>query len=942
MSVIVERSPAERALDVLRRNGNPFRNYFARNPDDEVCARYHVPELFARERELLLGVVDLYRYDPMTHSEVVPVLGNKGAGKTHLLHSIKHGPHGEGGHWQLLVTPGVYQKDTEFLEYLLFQIIDTLLGGGKQKGIRPLEFIGEELVRRLLSRALTDLTPAERLNLFPAAGLGRWTRKLGLGQTQAQERVQWLLDNLAGRSTVGSSLLAVRRMITEAGLTPEAALEMVNAYIEKTEAHNTAGLMRRSLYQGFARAVLLGDESELASFVTFGFAELEFHVRPTRQDLVLALFKVLMEVFRTLKTPVVVAFDQLEDLLLARRSDDAHRTAEAFFAGIVQVIHQIDGLCFLIFAERGLWNRFVPSLDGYIQDRLNNPVHVPRHGTIKALRLEAPPAELVRRVVEARLRPTLEELPDFEELSSIYPFNEEQVLRIARTEPTLRDMLQQFRHLFDHIVYGPDPDLTSPISRHTDTRSDTRDRPRSESLMPTTPTEPTNPINSTNPAVFVPSVASILGLASDAPAPGDSEPTLAQPAPLPPVFSASRPAPIATDAANTADAADGTDTADNQPTRSADSSRISDLMGHNVASVLVKSINTINLDSTPPATAKPTPTLSANADNTTNTAADAEPIAQINDTLRNIRIEAPLELDEPEAILPAMPPPLPPRPLSPPSGSITTNPRISIQVEPLTLTPSQPQPMPSVSLSASTPTPSAPLSASTPTSTPVPVPMPAPVPAVSSKFTDTTARELWEQEQRAARRKLEPEGALTGATRELQAALGSFLQVCHEHGVKVGPWRLQHVVPEWTFGDHPTYGAISIAHWACKDGQPWKVGIGLFLGRGAGKPRDLEIKLAAMDQAPAVIDHLILLRPEDDLTLSGKSKSLWQESERKGRHARIEALSLESFAMLYSFPRWLATLTDSLSEGTPLPNLADLIQDRAERLLEQVCMPVNQ
>ena len=40
---------ADRAMDALRRSGNPFRNYFARNPDDEVCARYHVPELFASE-----------------------------------------------------------------------------------------------------------------------------------------------------------------------------------------------------------------------------------------------------------------------------------------------------------------------------------------------------------------------------------------------------------------------------------------------------------------------------------------------------------------------------------------------------------------------------------------------------------------------------------------------------------------------------------------------------------------------------------------------------------------------------------------------------------------------------------------------------------------------------------------------------------------------------
>ncbi len=153
----------------MRRAGNPFRNYFARNPDDEVCARYHVPELFTREREQLLGVVDLYRYDPTTHSEVVPVLGNKGAGKTHLLHSIKHGTENT---WQLLVTPGTYQKDSEFLEYLLFQVIDTLLGGGKQKGTRPLEFVGEELVSGLLRSALAALTPQERLDLFPAPGSG--------------------------------------------------------------------------------------------------------------------------------------------------------------------------------------------------------------------------------------------------------------------------------------------------------------------------------------------------------------------------------------------------------------------------------------------------------------------------------------------------------------------------------------------------------------------------------------------------------------------------------------------------------------------------------------------------------------------------------------------------------------------------------------------------
>src|SRR5438309_425615 len=180
---------SERAFEVLRRAGNPFRNYFARNPDDEVCARYHVPELFASERDQLLGVVDLYRYDPATHSEIVPILGNKGAGKTHLLHSIKHGTDGA---WQLLVTPGVYQKDTDFLEYMLYQIVDTLLGGGRQKGVRPLDHVGDELSRRLLGRALAEMPPADRATLFPLQGISRWARKFGFGGGGDADRAAWL------------------------------------------------------------------------------------------------------------------------------------------------------------------------------------------------------------------------------------------------------------------------------------------------------------------------------------------------------------------------------------------------------------------------------------------------------------------------------------------------------------------------------------------------------------------------------------------------------------------------------------------------------------------------------------------------------------------------------------------------------------------------------
>src|SRR5262249_44069419 len=164
----------------------------------------------------------------------------------------------------------------------------------------------EELVRRQFHRMLTGMTPEQRLELLPAPGLGRWGRRLGLGNSQAQERAQWLTDALT-KPVDPSRLGGVRPACAEANLELDHACTALCDHVERTESHNTAGLMRRNIYQGFARCVFTGDESGLATFLTYGFAELDFQVRPSRQDLVLALFKVLMEVFLHLKIPVVVA-----------------------------------------------------------------------------------------------------------------------------------------------------------------------------------------------------------------------------------------------------------------------------------------------------------------------------------------------------------------------------------------------------------------------------------------------------------------------------------------------------------------------------------------------------------------------------------------------------------------------------------------------------------
>ena len=81
----------------------------------------------------------------------------------------------------------------------------------------------------------------------------------------------------------------------------------LNSYDLGVDIELADALQRLRFEHPSVKAVLLRDESEIAEFLTNGFAEIEFQIRPTRQDLVLALFKVLMELFRGLKAPVVVA-----------------------------------------------------------------------------------------------------------------------------------------------------------------------------------------------------------------------------------------------------------------------------------------------------------------------------------------------------------------------------------------------------------------------------------------------------------------------------------------------------------------------------------------------------------------------------------------------------------------------------------------------------------
>lgn len=664
----------EAALATLARRGNPFRQQFARNSDDPVCSLYHVEGVFDAERSILQELVESYRGDAAKPTSVLPLIGARGAGKTHLLHNIKHRP---GVPPQLFITPGTFRTDagaeSSFLEYVLYQFISVLLAGAEQRGVRPLVYVGEHLTRRALMDSLNqipeDAPPKRRWPLTGKAG----------------DDFSTLLDRLRVEPR------PCRTLVQETGADADRLVQIVCEFLDRKEPRDLKGAFRRRVTEGFVRATLLGDESDLSDFLTDGFADVKFIVKPTRTQLTLSMLQALVELIVGSGIPVAAGFDQLEELLYGQTDAEVRRASDAFFGGVVQLMSQCPGLCVLLFVEEGLWNRIVPPLPPHILDRIHEPVHLPSHGTVRTVRLHPPSMEQLTAVVACRVRKTLHDLPGAEQLPPTFPFEPGYLEDLVRKETVLRLMLQGCCNKLDEMFDEP---------------------------------------------AFV--------------------------------------------------------------------------------------------------SAPPIPMKSAAA-------------------------------------------PLPPPPRTPDD---------------------------------------------------------------EERLWDEL-RDRWSQEVRAAERKLKPVGSLSAATAEIHGGLGRWLQVCRMLGVEQDDWKLVGVKDHVQVGDHPVYGGLTTLEWKNQIGDTKTLGVGLWLGRGVGKPRDLEAKLSVFQKQPVVVDHLILFRPSDDIRLSGRSQTLWDEAVAKGCSLRLEAVELDALAKLHAFPAWMQQLQDSFpNDGAP-EHAYVFLAEQTEDVMLRLGLPVE-
>ena len=254
------------ALDWLRGRPNPFDGLVRPQRPDERFGDLHVPTLLRQPREMLLAAIDSYRLKEyrfaadLAETRVVTVLGPRGAGKTHMLEALVHRDDGKG---QLLVRPNSLATETSFEDYLLDQLVNTLLADDPVQGGKPFFDVAAQLTRRLLRQTVRGLGPTDRL--FAVIPPGRRRLRFWWG---GGENLTSRFNDLVGDLADPTCTKELPALAAHHDLTPELLLRLLTAYVRRQELQDDGlAVIRRELYLAMARTVLLQDGNAFGRFL---------------------------------------------------------------------------------------------------------------------------------------------------------------------------------------------------------------------------------------------------------------------------------------------------------------------------------------------------------------------------------------------------------------------------------------------------------------------------------------------------------------------------------------------------------------------------------------------------------------------------------------------------------------------------------------------------
>jgi hypothetical protein len=449
------------ALDFLKGKENPFDNLARPQRLDDRFLDVHVPELLAEDRALLLEMVDSYRVGEYMGSadlhatRVVTVLGDRGAGKTHLLQSLAYRTDGRS---QLLVRPAFYDRNLPFEEYLLDQLMATLAAEDDVYRSRPIEDTAAALTRRLLRQALRSLGPTERMFASSPSGWRRFRLLFGGGQSRGQafDRVIAALDRPDGAPNLA-------RLVERQDLQPRLCLRLILGHLHRQDpGPDLLAVLRRRLYAAMAQAALLEETEPLLGLLEGEYGDIGTS-STTRFEIVGRLLHVVTEVCALVRQPVVFAFDNLERLFSPQNQFDGE-LIRAFFNSLAQTVDNTRGLLVLLFAESGLFERAASFMDEFARHRLEQGVPVYGRGPINIVRLKPPGATELKTLVKNRVCTLLGEraasLPEF------FPFDPVALEKATAENQALRNTLLRLRNDYSARVYERRaPEVPAPVGK---------------------------------------------------------------------------------------------------------------------------------------------------------------------------------------------------------------------------------------------------------------------------------------------------------------------------------------------------------------------------------------------------------------------------------------------------------------------------------------------